>query len=73
MGTQKNCLNETVLLSSQNTYLDLWISKKNHNLTRNISLSVPMPNICIYGALIAISENPKIVVTELGTSELGTY
>ena len=41
-GTQKNRLNETVLLSTQNTYLNRWVRKKLHFFANKISISGSM-------------------------------
>ena len=42
MGTQKNRLNETVLLSSQNTCSNRWVRKYLQFYAKNVSLSRPM-------------------------------
>ena len=42
VGTQKNHLNETVLLSTQNTCLNGWIRKLSHFYADNFCLTDPM-------------------------------
>ena len=42
MGTQKNCLNETVLLSNQNTCLNRWIRKQSQFYAHKFCLTGPM-------------------------------
>ena len=42
MGTQKNRLNKTVLLSTQNTCLNKWVRKQLKVYANKISLSGPM-------------------------------
>ena len=42
VGTQKNRLNETVLLRTQNTCLNRWIRKKSQFYAENLCLTAPM-------------------------------
>ena len=44
MGTQKNRLNETVLLSTQNICQIWWVRKYLHFYTQKLCLSKPMPH-----------------------------
>ena len=46
MGTQKNHLNETVLLSTQNICSNLWVRKKSKFYAIKMSLSGSMP-LCL--------------------------
>ena len=55
VGTQNNRLNETVLSSTQNTYLNLWIRKSSHFYADFFCLTGPM--VCTSPTISASSRD----------------
>ena len=48
MGTQKNCLNETILLGTQNICKKLWVKEYKKIYTEHFCLSKPVKKEAIF-------------------------
>ena len=66
MGTQKNCLNEMVLLSTQNICLILLVRKYSQFYARKFCLSEPMDVVKVFEIGICIGPDKTTFVCRTG-------
>ena len=66
VGTQKNHLNEMVLLSTQNIYLDCWVRKQLQFYSQKFCLTGPMVLFCYFSD--GLQEYFKMVLAGLAGS-----